>query len=425
MTEERTKKPVTSEEISQTANIVAGFIPGGPKDSTLRHLLTKGERVGKVEKIATKDEFVDFWNKKEIELTGKGLSAEDVKTLRDVAKGVEHKGIRTVNMELVWESLQKDAPIDLSKSEPDSVLDALRKLSAAVKEVSSHERGHTATKPIAKYSYDLFSFPSDELDDAALITKGKLESLMKEIVYDKRAMSVTDTELAAMMKKVGVEIPGGIHEDLFESVNNLWTVYNTRYGRKVMGKYITGRVAMNYFDDLAMQSYRPIGAGGQEELKYLPNLLKVPPAGTKGAKELLSLAKKKSKDWTTHEKEHGFLSKSGKFIYADRIHAKMAGDLQKTLTGKELSPQQDYEMVIKLLKDREWVRVIESMGELGFEVSQIGRIQQKNMFKFLKANPRPDDAAIYIDVINSGKIFIGSYGKIIKYGVEKGVREIP
>ena len=164
LTEERVKKPVTSEEVSQAANIAAGFIPGVP-DNALKALLTMHPRIGKVLKVQKKEDYATIFNKAIKEVGGEELTEIELKDLMEHSLGAQFKGIRALNIESIARSVQEDMPVNAS------ILDRLIAISKETKKVARHERGHTATLPIVRFTATLQLTPDVRLAPAAKTIK--------------------------------------------------------------------------------------------------------------------------------------------------------------------------------------------------------------------------------------------------------------
>jgi len=101
---------------------------------------------------------------------------------------------------------------------------------------------------------------ADSLDADASKVLWKFQIFQKLINKEYRAYKLFGpraTDLEKMTRAIKTDIPGNLYETTPEAINNLWIVYNTTGGRKIMGKYPVGKAAMDFFDELSQIEYKP------------------------------------------------------------------------------------------------------------------------------------------------------------------------
>ena len=240
------KKEPTSEDFQSALNVIAGFLPGGPKNNVLKKLLTQTKRIGVV-KVPSKTKY-----RKIIEdMYGHELKPSELDDLMNESLGLETKGLKLINTEAIAEGVK------VNPKDPSDILSALKKLGEDMKRTSAHERAHTATHPIVKFTQNIIR-NQDKLDSEG----AKLLPLIDDVSYSfanekiaSRAFGVENTILGRAVKKQGFIVAGNTYQTADEYINNAWMVYNSKGGRELLrGRKIT-KAASDYFDALAMQPY--------------------------------------------------------------------------------------------------------------------------------------------------------------------------
>ena len=245
------KKEPTSEDFQSALNVIAGFLPGGPKNNVLKKLLTQTKRIGVV-KVPSKTKY-----RKIIEdMYGHELKPSELDDLMNESLGLETKGLKLINTEAIAEGVK------VNPKDPSDILSALKKLGEDMKRTSAHERAHTATHPIVKFTQNIIR-NQDKLDSEGAKLLPLIDDVSNSFANEKiasRAFGVENTILGRAVKKQGFIVAGNTYQTADEYINNAWMVYNSKGGRELLrGRKIT-KAASDYFDALAMQPYFDPGA---------------------------------------------------------------------------------------------------------------------------------------------------------------------
>ena len=197
-TTEDVKKEPTSEDFQNALNVIAGFLPGGPKNNILKKLLTQTKRVGVI-KVPSKAKFRKIVE----EMYGHELKPNELDDLMNESLGLETKGLKLINTEVIAEGIKVDP------KDPSDILSALKKLGEEIKKVSVHERAHTATHPIVKFTQKIIK-NQDKLDSEGAKLLPLIDDLTNSFANEKiasRHFGVENTVLGHAVKKQGFIVP--------------------------------------------------------------------------------------------------------------------------------------------------------------------------------------------------------------------------
>ena len=356
------KKEPTSEDFKSALNIIAGFLPGGPKNNVLKKLLTQTKRVGVV-KVPSKTKF-----RKIVEaMYGHELKPNELDDFMNESLGLETKGLKLINTEAIAEGVK------VNPKDPSDILSALKKLGEDMKKTSAHERAHTATHPIVKFTQNIIR-NQGKLDSEGAKLLPLIDDVSNSFANEKvasRAFGVENTILGRAVKKQGFIVAGNTYQTADEYINNAWMVYNSKGGRELLrGRKIT-KAASDYFDTLAMQPYFDPGklvtkAAAQSSSKLNP--MKIPAKGIQTVKESI-----KSELNMDDIIESNWYTRSGKKIVSPGTHVVKGRKILDSL-GSE-----SREWPLDTMLKRGWVREAIDIDTNYFEI-----MPTKSSFKTLK-----------------------------------------